>query len=95
MSLQGQTVRIIVHKPENWKKGNLFGTILSDRSGKKLVLKLSNKINDTDILELEPANGKETFKLLEQFYSVMVNGSLKYEGIEENKYFIFGSVTLD
>ena len=33
MSLQGQTVRIIVHQPENWDKGNLFGTIISDRGG--------------------------------------------------------------
>ena len=49
MSLQGKTVRIIVHEPENWDKNNLFGTIISDRDGKKLLLQLTEKIVGKEI----------------------------------------------
>ncbi len=77
MSLRGQTVRIIIHEPDNWDKGNLFGTIVSDRGGHKLVLKLSSKIIGkeitSDILKLQPLTEKETFKPLGQYYSIMVN----------------------
>lgn len=99
MSLQGRTVRIIIHKPETWDKGNLFGTILSDRGGKKLLLKLTDQIVGeeitSDILELQPLTEKETFKPLGQYYSVMVNGSLKSNETEKTEHIIYGSVTID
>lgn len=99
MSLQGQTVRIIIHEPENWDKGNLFGTIISDRGGKKLIIKLTTQIigNEitSDIFELQPMTDKETFKPLGQYYSVMVNGSLKCNETEKTEHVIYGSVTID
>jgi hypothetical protein len=99
MSLQGKTVRIIVHEPENWDKGNLFGTIISDRGGKKLLLKLTDQIIGdeiaSDIIELQPMTGKETFKPLIQHYSVMVNGSLRNSETEKTEHIIYGSVTID
>ena len=99
MSLQGQTVRIIIHKPENWNKGNLFGTIISDRGGKTLLVKLSKQIFGkeitSDIIELQTLTDAETFKPLEQNYTVMVNGSLKSEETEMTESVIFGSVTSD
>lgn len=99
MSLQGKTVRIIVHKPENWDKNNLFGTIISDRDGKKLLLQLTKKIvgNEitSDILELKPKAENETFRLLEKYYSVMINGSLKCTESENEEHIIYGSITID
>ena len=99
MSLQGQTVRIIIHKPETWDKGNLFGTIISDRGGKKLVLKLTDKMVGkeitSDILELQPLTEKETFKPLGQYYSVMVNGNIKSSENEKTEFLFYGSVTID
>jgi hypothetical protein len=34
------TVRIVVAEPFEWKYGNLFGKILSERNGDKLKVKL-------------------------------------------------------
>ena len=99
MSLQGKTVRIIVHEPENWDKNNLFGTIISDRGGKKLILKLTEKIVGkeitSDIIELKPKTENETFRLLERYYSVMVNGNLKCTESDDEEFIIYGSVTID
>ena len=99
MSLQRKTVRIIVHEPEKWYKNNLFGTIISDRGGKKLILQLTEKIVGkeitSDILELKPKAENETFRPLEQYYSVMVNGSLKCTESENHEHIIYGSVTID
>ena len=99
MSLQGQTVRIIIHKPETWDKGNLFGTIISDRGGKKLLLKLTDKMVGkeitSDILELQPLTEKETFKPLGQYYSVMVNGNIKSSENEKTEFLFFFFVTID
>lgn len=99
MSLQGQSVRIIVHEPKNWNKGNLFGTILSDRGGQKITLKILDKVIGkeitSDILEIQPLTDKENFKSLGQYYSVMVNGSLKSIGSEKSEHIIYGSVTID
>ncbi len=98
MSLKGQTVRIIVNEPWNWE-GNLFGTILSDRGGDKLLVKLTKPIKGnkltSDLIELKPINEKETFKPLGQYYSVTVGGALVDEKNEEFDYIIIGSVTLD
>ncbi|MBL0260373.1 MAG: hypothetical protein IPQ10_04760 [Saprospiraceae bacterium] len=99
MSLQGKTVRIIVHEPENWDKNNLFGTIISDRGGKKLLLQLTEKIVGkeitSDIIVLTPKTENETFKPLEQYYSIMVNGNLKCNERDDEEYIIYGSVTID
>ena len=99
MSLQGQTVRIIIHKPETWDKGNLFGTIISDRGGKRLLLKLTYQIIGkkitSDILELHLLTENETFKPLEQYYSVMVNGNIKASENETTEFLFYGSVTID
>lgn len=99
MSLQGQTVRIIIHKPETWDKGNLFGTIISDRGGRKLLLKITDQIVGkeitSDILELQPLTEKETFRPLGQYYSVMVNGSIKSSENEKTEFIFYGSVTID
>jgi hypothetical protein len=99
MSLQGKTVRIIIHEPENWDKNNLFGKIISDRGGKKLILQLTEKIVGkeitSDIIELKPKTENETFRPLEQYYSVMVNGKLKSDENELKEYLFYGSVTLD
>lgn len=99
MSLQGQIVRIIVHKPESWDKGNLFGVILSDRGGQKIILQLAQKIVgkefSSDIIEIQPLTEKETFKSLGQYYSVMVNAKLKSNETEKLEFIFSGSVTLD
>lgn len=92
-------VRIIVHEPKNWNEGNLFGEILSDRGGKKLIVKLIKPIKGelitSDIIELKPQNEKDTFKPLFQYYSVMINGNLVGENKEISECVISGSVTLD
>lgn len=98
MSLKGQTVRIIVNEPWNWE-GNLFGTILSDRGGDKLLVKLTKPIKGSkltsDLIELKPRYEKETFKPLGQYYSVTVGGALVDEKNDEFDYIITGNVTLD
>jgi hypothetical protein len=92
-------VRIIVHEPKNWNDGNLFGEILSDRGGKKLIVKLIKPIKGelitSDIIELKPQSEKDTFKPLFQYYSVMVNGNLIDEKNEISEYVFSGSVTFD
>jgi hypothetical protein len=98
MSLRGQTVRIRVNEPWYWE-GNLFGTILSDRGGQKLLVELSKPIRGkklTSILiELTPRYEKETFKPLTQNYSVTVGGALVTKDTDEFDYIIIGSVTID
>ncbi|PRZ21583.1 hypothetical protein [Flavobacterium granuli] len=98
MSLKGQTVRIIVSEPWDWEE-NLFGTILSDRGGDKLLVKLTKPIKGnkmtSDLMELKPRYEKETFKPLGQYYSVTVGGALVKEENDEFDYIIIGSVTLD
>ncbi len=98
MSLKGQTVRIIVSEPWDWSE-NLFGTILSDRGGEKLVVKLTKPIEGkkltSDLIELIPSYKKTTFKPLLQHYSVTVGGALIKENSEEVEYIIIGSVTID
>jgi hypothetical protein len=99
MSLKGQTVRIIIHEPLNWDKGNLFGSILSDRNGDKLVIKLTNPIKGdlimSDTIEFRPISEKDTFKPLTQYYSVMVKGTLIKDNLIDKDFFIIGSVTID
>jgi hypothetical protein len=99
MSLRGTGVRIIVHEPSNWTKGNLFGTIIFDRDGNKIVVKLSRKISGSqlksDLLELSPHKQGDTFKLMTKYYSVIVDGSLITENREVKEPLICGSITFD
>ena len=98
MSLQGQTVRIIVSEPWDWE-GNLFGTILSDRGGQKLLVELTKPITGkkltSNLIELTPRYEKTTFKPLTQNYSVTVGGALVTKDTDEFDYIIIGSVTID
>jgi hypothetical protein len=98
MSLRGQTVRIIVNEPWDWE-GNLFGTILSDRGGQKLLVELTKPITGkkltSNLIELTPRYEKETFKPLTQNYSVTVGGALVTKDTDEFDYIIIGSVTID
>lgn len=98
MSLQGQTVRIIVSQPWDWE-GNLFGTILSDRGGQKLLVELSKPITGkkltSNLIELTPRYEKTTFKPLTQNYSITVGGALVTKDTDEFDYIIIGSVTID
>ncbi|RZK10106.1 MAG: hypothetical protein EOO46_11780 [Flavobacterium sp.] len=98
MSLQGQTVRIIVSEPWDWE-GNLFGTILSERGGQKLLVELTKPITGkkltSNLIELSPRYEKETFKPLTQNYSVTVGGALVTKDTNEFDYIIIGSVTID
>ncbi len=98
MSLKGQTVRIIVSEPLDWEE-NLFGTILSDRGGDKLLIELIKPIKGkkltSNLMELKPRYEKETFKPLSQHYSVTVGGSLVINDSDDFEYIIIGSVTLD
>ena len=99
MALRGTGVRIIVHEPSNWDKGNLFGTIIFDRGGDKIIVKLSNEIAGSqltsNLLELSPHKQGDTFKPLTQYYSVMVDGSLIDENKEVKEPLIYGSITFD
>ncbi|MCR5861676.1 hypothetical protein LRS05_05795 [Flavobacterium sp. J372] len=96
--MRGLTVRIIVHEPKSWDK-NLFGTILYDRGGDRLLIKLSKPLKDeeleTDLIVLKPANDKETFKPLLQNYSVIAHGSLTDEDNTTSEPILYGSVTVD
>ena len=94
-----KTVRIIAHKTENCNKNNLFGTINSDWGEKKIILQLteikfSKEIN-SDIIELIPQIENETFRPLEQYYSVMANESLKCTESENNEHKIYGNLTIN
>jgi len=99
MALRGTGVRIIVHEPANWDKGNLFGIIIFDRGGDKLIVKLSDKIAGSqltsDLLELSPHKQGDTFKPLTQYYSVMIDGSLIDESMEVREPLIYGNITVD
>jgi|GEM_PF-710130 len=99
MSLRGQTVRIIVSEPFEWNHGNLFGTIENDRSGKRLLVRLTDKIKGkkitSDLMELKPRYENETFKPLLNNYLVTVGGALVEDNSENFDYIIIGSVTVD
>lgn len=98
MALRGQGVRIIVHEPSSWGKGNLFGTIVFDR-GDRIIVKLSNTITGnqliSNLLEFSPHEEGDTFKSLTQYYSVMADGSLIDESGEAREPLIYGSITFD
>jgi len=82
MSLKGQTVRIIVSEPWDWNE-NLFGIIVSDRGGDKLLVKLTKPVIGKKLtsylIELTPRYEKTTFNSLSQHYSVTVGGALVTE----------------
>ncbi|GAB3013901.1 hypothetical protein GCM10027051_16460 [Niabella terrae] len=92
-------VRIVVAEPFEWTYGNLFGEILSERNGTNLKIKLTQQINgksfSSDILLLTPRFEKDSFKSLQQYYSITVNGSLLNEKTNEQNFIIIGNVTYD
>jgi hypothetical protein len=98
MSLNGQIVRIIVSEPWDWEE-NLFGKILSDGGGNKLLVKLTKPLKGkkitSDLIELSPRYEKTTFNQLLQHYPVTIGGALVTENLGEFDYIIIGSVTLD
>lgn len=93
------TVRIIVAEPFEWPYGNLFGEIISERDGDKLKVRVTQKIKgksfSSDILLLTPRHQDQTFKLLQQHYSVTINGALINEETGEQEFIIIGNVTYD
>lgn len=98
MSLTGQSVRIIVSEPFEWEHGNLFGRVVKQR-GDSLLIELSKSITgkefSSDLMELRTRYQGDTFKPLEQFYSVTVGGALVHLETNKTDYVIIGSVTMD
>lgn len=91
-------VRIIVHEPVDWSSGNLFGTIISDRGGKRLVVELvktPDSILLSNVIEPRLRGVKPSFKPLIQYYSIMVDGVFLDEEDNAMKGGIYGSVTMD
>ena len=90
-------VRIVVHEPENWKDENIFGRIIFERNGNRIIVKMVKPIKgksiESNLIELEPQNENETFKGLHQYYSVMVKGNLIDENKNISEYIISGSIT--
>lgn len=99
MSLKGRTVRIVVIEPHDWDERNLFGTIIYERGGIKLIVKLTKQLSSkkmkSDLIELKPRYKKETFKCLSQNYSVAVGGALIAEDNDEYDNIIIGNITID
>ena len=98
MSLAGQGVRIIVNEPYEWKYGNLFGRVVK-QTGNVLLIKLSKQIQvntfTSDLMELRPRYQGDTFKPVEQFYSVTVGGTLINPENNERDYVLIGTVAMD
>jgi hypothetical protein len=99
MSLSnGIGVRIIVSEPYEWAYGNLFGTVISSK-GNKILIKLSKPIVgnkwESDLLEVSPRYQGESFKPLEQYYSVTIGGALRKENSDEFDYILIGTITID
>ncbi|MBB5437935.1 hypothetical protein HDC92_001609 [Pedobacter sp. AK017] len=96
--MKGTHIRIVVHEPNDWKSGNLFGAIVNDIGGRRLVVELM-KTKDSSLLsnliELKPREAKASFKPLMQYYSVMVDGVFLDEDGNAMDGGIYGSVTID
>ncbi|MHA4896232.1 hypothetical protein ACXZ1K_15880 [Pedobacter sp. PWIIR3] len=92
-------VRIVVSEPTDWKGGNLFGEIVSERDDSKLKVRLSQTLKgckfSSNTLILTPRFEKETFKSLQQHYAVKINGSIINEQTNEQEHLISGIVTYD
>ncbi len=98
-ALKNASFRMIVHEPAGWKI-NLFGKILSDRGGERLLVRLMAPIQlngmTAHLLALFPETPGERFNTLAKYYSVMVKGQLVDEkGEPANEATIRGSITLD
>jgi len=98
-SLRGSSVRIVVHKPVNRKNEKLFGTVIYERHGNKLIIKLSESLKGSkvtsDMVLISPQNIKEIFKPENQQYTVMVDGTLISEDHEEQEASISGMLSFD
>ncbi|MDT3402938.1 hypothetical protein [Mucilaginibacter terrae] len=98
-SLRGSSVRITVHKPVSLKNDHLFGTVIYERHGNKLIVKLTENLKGTKVTSnmvlLSPQNVKETFKPGNQHYAVMVNGTLISEDHQELETTLSGTLSFD
>lgn len=98
-SLRGSSIRISVEKPLNAKKKNLFGTVIYERHGNKLIVKLSETIDGgkikSDMLLVTPQAPKERFNASSNNYAIMVNGTLISEGHEEQEATLSGTLSFD
>lgn len=99
MALRGASIRIIVHKPSTWDKGNLFGTIIHEREGNKLIVKLSTTLTGqsitSDLILLNSQGKSKTFKPLTQNYTVLADGKLINSETGASEEFMTGSITID
>ncbi len=72
---------------------------MSERNGKKLIVKMTKSIKgesiESDFIELKPQNENETFKSLHRNSTLMINGNLIDENNRISEYVISGSVTFD
>ena len=93
----GIGIRVIVHKPEGFKLGNLFGEIINQR-GNALKVKLSQTLQGSNfksnVIIFHPEEGK-SFKPLSQFYAVFVSGYLYNEISEASEYILYGTISYD
>ena len=99
MSLHGASVRIIIKEPEERVGKNLFGTIISDRGGKTLMVRLTEPISGkqlkSDLLRLSPVDPVATFRPLEQYYGLEISAHLVVEQKGDDESLFSGVVALD
>jgi hypothetical protein len=99
MSIQGGSLRIIINEPKERIGINLIGTILSDRGGKTLLVRLTTTLAGTkfqsNLLKLIPIDPKAKFKVLGQLYGQFVTGHLVHEQDGETELIFSGVVALD
>jgi hypothetical protein len=89
---KGTGIRIITENK------NLFSEIIKD-SGHSITIRLSEKhtANDftSDLMEIVPADKKESLRSLSQYYSAKINGFLVNEITGEKRHFLSGIATVD
>lgn len=98
LTMKGTTLRIIVHEPSDWSHGNLFGTVISDKGSEMLLVEVSSAFGHkliSDRIEFRSRNGKESFKALMQYYSLMVDGIFVDQDGNKMNYSMYGSITID
>lgn len=92
------TLRIIVHEPNDWKDGNLFREIVSERKG-VIQVRTSRSITGrritSDLIEFKPLRENETFSQLLQYASVFGVGELIDKQTGTRDLHIMGTLTTD
>lgn len=98
-SLRGSSVRISVEKPSNRKPAHLFGTVIYERHGNKLIIKLSETMEGSkmrsDMMLITPQAHKERFNFTGRNTEIMVHGTLISEDQQEQEASISGILSLD